>query len=324
MYSDIEEFDSNKEEHRILARQLPFGYVSTLPFLDYSAYVLNRGGERLFVWQDERFMHEFPSIFMPASRKLWTNASVIYASAEDLTKLEKERIMFMRKEMYGTEYYYRTEKFTTQIVNGFGKKLRSFLSKHPSPRVLHAYPKQKIQEFYAAWTKQLKTAAVLPGMEDDHAFFAHCLENLDRYGIRQVYVEIDGRLAGFSWGVMHPSGNWVGLHLKADRALRGLSHFLVHERAKMFEGVPLFTIGSDCNRPGLAAFKKELGPEKTIAYYRIATAGRYPRTAPETPASPSVPGTPPKAHSVSIPSPKTPPAPAPSPKVIPVQPKSSH
>ncbi|MBU0646656.1 hypothetical protein KJ611_04295 [Patescibacteria group bacterium] len=269
--SNLRKFDSNNDEHRALAARLPFGYVAALPFLDFCAYVLTESNELRLVWPNDDNPREFESIFLPAAKKNWANALIAYASSADIVRLAAARIGLKKKESFGAEYYYRTADFI-RPQRVLAKKIKQFQKKFPRARILHAYPSEPVLAFHDRWQEQLKDARSLPGMKTDRAFFQHCLENPNRYDIRRVYVELEGKLIGLAWGTTHSSGNWIGLHLKADHEYRGLAHLLLHERAKLFADHSMFTLGVDCNRPGLAAFKRELGPAYTVDFYQIATA----------------------------------------------------
>jgi hypothetical protein len=103
--------------------------------------------------------------------------------------------------------------------------------------------------------------------------FLYCVSNLKKYKVKQLYVEVDGKLAGLAFAVEHSSGNWVGLHLKVDYSYKGLSRFLHNERAKLFSDKKLFTLGTSGYDLGIAQFKSELGPSHVIHYSYVLTGG---------------------------------------------------
>ena len=88
-----------------------------------------------------------------------------------------------------------------------------------------------------------------------------------------MYIEKDGALAGFAWGVIAEKG-WVGLHLKADNSYRGLSRFLHVERAKMFSKLKRFTIGTGAAEEGIVEYKKSLHPNEEIDLYHLLTGSK--------------------------------------------------
>lgn len=110
--------------------------------------------------------------------------------------------------------------------------------------------------------------------DENEELFMFMLDNLKKYNIKQVYVEVDKKLVGLGWGVKHHVGGWVGLHLEVDYKFKGLSRFLHHERAKMFKNIKEFTLGTGAKEKGITNYKKELGPCRTVPYFYILTAGK--------------------------------------------------
>lgn len=100
------------------------------------------------------------------------------------------------------------------------------------------------------------------------------MAHLDYYQIRQSYVEVDGELVGFAWGVEVPGRGWVGLHLKVDYRFAGLSRFLHVERAKQFSGIDEFTLGTGAQVSGIEEYKRELHPSREVHYFYILTGER--------------------------------------------------
>ena len=262
----IEKFDSKK--HSQLTKGLPFSYISLPLYLDFCAYVLKRNNENLIVAQDIYYMQEFPLFFLPKNKSNWERASMCAITKEDVAKIKKEKIDIGIENKAETEYYYKTKDFlnpkskTKNRINQF--------TKNYTYQLRDTYPKNKIAKFYDLWQGQKKTISDMFERESTELFF-FCLKNLNKYKIKQIYVEIDGKLAGFAWGVHHSKNKWVGLHLKVDYKYKGLSRFLYHERAKMFSNDDLFSLGSGCHDPGLIQFKKELGPVLEKQFYYIFT-----------------------------------------------------
>ncbi|MFA6047288.1 MAG: hypothetical protein WCV59_02410 [Parcubacteria group bacterium] len=262
----MEKFDSKK--HIKLINDLPFSYVSLPLYLDFCAYTFKRNGEDLIVTQDPSYLHDFPSLFLPKNKDNWAMASMSMITEEEVKKIKKEDIEIANQNPTETEYYYKTSGFLdpkSKMKNRVNQFNKSY-----DYNILNNYSKTKLTEFYNLWEGQKERSSDLFEKESTEFFF-FCLENLEKYDIKQIYVEIDGKLAGFAWGVGHSDHNWAGLHLKANYDYKGLSRFLHHERAKLFSDRDLFSLGTGCHDPGLIQFKKELGPVLEKQYYYVFT-----------------------------------------------------
>jgi len=261
----MKKFDSLKHYHYI--ERFPFSYFSLLIYLDFIAYSFERNGENLVVWQDTFYPHDFPSIFIPEKKENWKHASIALATIDDIKKIKNENIEIKVKASVEIEYFYKTENFvnpkkkTRNHVENF-KKLYEY-------NVLNKYPIDKILEFNNKWKKERSRVSIT--LEEEEKFFLFCLNNLDKYCVKQVYVEIGNKLAGFAWGVNHSKNNWVGLELKADYKYKGLSRFLQSERAKMFLNYEFLTLGTGCHDKGITEYKKGLGPNYTKEYFYLLT-----------------------------------------------------
>ena len=252
-----------------LLHDVHLAYLTSSIFLDFGGYFLNRNGENIVVLQDSLYPHEFPAIVLPKNKKNWENFSILFATEKEIAELKSEGIPLMVVKEIGQEYYYKTEDF----VNPRGalrKKIEQFKQSY-SYNVFSHYDKKRILDFYTHWKSQkAREAFTFPEAEE---FFLFCLENLDKYGVKQVYIEIDGTLVGLAWGVAHQAGGWVGLHLKVDYSVKGLSRFLHHERAKMFSD-EFFTLGTGAHEKGIDTYKEELGPAFTKKYSYVLTGSR--------------------------------------------------
>jgi hypothetical protein len=272
-------FDSKNQKHVELATSQVFSHSNSLPILDLYGYILERNGEQMVLWQDYPNRHRYPSIFLPKDPRNWTHASIVFATKEDVERVKSEGIEIAEQKPAGIEYYFATKDFV-EPKGSLGKKVRKFERDH-AYKVLNAYPKETIRAFFDEWQKQPDRPQdkVRSDMSDpldfDHFFFDYCLDHLDEYGIKQVYVEIDRKLAGMAWGVAsHVPDKWVGLHMKALRDYPGLSRFLFCERAKLFADRAEFSTSTGCDKPGMDAFKQELGPSRTSEYFTIETKGK--------------------------------------------------
>lgn len=264
----MEKFDSSK--HLDYIKDLPFSFFSMPLYLDFAAYIFERNGENLIVWQDRIFPHDFPSIFLPQKKQNWEHASMAMIAAEDIKKIENENIGIKFKSLMETEYFYKTEDFINPK-----KELKAHIEKFLklcSYKLFIEYRHDKILKFYNQWKMQRNRVSI--SLEEEEKIFIFFLNNLDKYPIRQIYVEVDNKLVGFAWGIEHSKINWVGLELKVDYTYKGLSRFLQNERAKMFSDYEFFSLGTGCYDKGITEYKKELLPNFTKEYFYLFTGGK--------------------------------------------------
>lgn len=260
----------SREKHPEVIQTLPFSYFSSDLYLDFAAYIFKKNGENIIVWQDILFSHEFPSIFMPKVKENWINSSVAFAAEDDVKAVNDENIEIILKKPMGAEFFYETKNFTNPSGD-LRTKINKFINNYKF-EITNECPKDKIVEFYDFWKSQRKHESIT--FDESEEFFNFCLDNLDKYGIKQVYVLSDNRLIGLAWGMEHQSGNWIGLHLKADYSYRGLSRFLHQERAKLFTNLKEFTLGTGTNDLGIENYKEELGPAYKKNYFYILMGER--------------------------------------------------
>lgn len=264
----MEKFKSLK--HLNLAGHLPFSYYSLPLYLDYCAYLLPRSNESVIVAQDLYYPHEFPAIFLPQNPANWENFSVTFAASEDLEKIKQHNIEIIMQKPIGAEFFYRTEDLLNP-GRKIAQRIRQF-NKLYKYEIFNDYPPDKIRQFYERWKNQKDRPGDL--FDEAERLFFFCMENLSKYDVKQVYVEIDGELAGLAWGVAHPAGGWVGLHLKTDYRFKGLSRFLHQKRAQLFADREYLALSTGEKDPGITTFKKELGPTEEKNYYYVLTGGK--------------------------------------------------
>jgi len=266
----LEKFDSRK--HKYPSGNVPFSYMTLPLYWDFCAYTFERNGENLIVCQDIFYPHDFPSFFLPREKKNWERLTITFGTLADLEKIKSEKIKILARNSGGTEYYYRT----ADLLNP-NKKIRNRISQFHrlyASKVLNVYPLEKIREFFYFWEGQRQRKESTFTEVESRDLFFFCLDNLQRYNIRQVYVEVGGRLVGLAWGVPFDDNHWVGLHLKVDYSVKGLSRFLHQERAKLFSDFEEFTLGTGCFEKGIEQYKQELGPVIEIKYSYIATGDK--------------------------------------------------
>jgi len=252
--------------------KLPFSYYSSPIYLDFSAYLMSRNDEEIVVMEDMYYPHEFPALFFPHKEANWENFSVTFATEEDVEKIKKLGIEIIIHKEIGVEYFYNTEHLTNP-TGKFGQRIRQFEKLYGSDyKILNKYSKKDVLSFYDKWKNQKNRDG--DTFDESEKFFYFCVDNSDKYDIKQTYVELNGKLIGVAHGVKHPLGGWIGLNLKVDYEYKGLSRLLHHERAKMFSNEKIFTLGTGAKEAGITQFKEELGPVLEKKYFYILTGGK--------------------------------------------------
>jgi hypothetical protein len=249
-----------------LARELPFSYFSSAAYLDFAAYTLSlETGERLLVSQDLLFPQTFPCLFLPKNKELWNNLAVTFAtSVEREAVIESGRQLLIDKLLSSPEYYYQTD----QLIKPTGKyasKVRQFENAYKY-ELHNECSKEQIIDFYKHWKSQRTRESLTFNESEEFLYF--CLDNLDKYSIRQIYVKVAGKLVGFAWGELHSLGKGSGLHLKADYGYEGLGRFLYYHLALLLKDCSEITLGN-APEEGLKVFKERLGPSRETPYYYL-------------------------------------------------------
>lgn len=268
MKNVIEKFDPNRHAH--LLENLNFSFFSHISYADCFAYILKREHGDVLVTQDVYNFHDFPALFLPKEKKNWIGMSAVFLSKADLEKVKKEVPRINVEVFVGHEYYYSTRDFINLKNRKVRERVRQFERLY-TYKLLHEYSEEGIKKFYERWKKQRSRDGVT-FCESENAFKFH-LDNLEKYKIRQVYIEIDGNLEGLGWGIPFDEHNnsWIGLELKVNYDIKGLSRFLHYERAKMFDGFDEFTLGTGAKEEGIITYKDELGPIRKKEYYYLLT-----------------------------------------------------
>lgn len=197
--------------------------------------------------------------------------SASMVSKEDIQKIKDSGIEVSWENPTETEFIYSTQDFLNPTKK-YKQKINQFINDYKY--TIHKnYDKKKIVDFYNLWEKQKGDFDNVFNKESND-FFVYCIENLDRYNIKQIYVEVGGKLVGFVCGVKHSEDKWVSIHIKSDYQYRGISRFLNHEITKKFADTKIVSLGTGCQDQGLIQYKKELGPIEEKQYYYVATKGK--------------------------------------------------
>ena len=269
----MEKFNSKK--HLKYFPDLPFSYFYLPIHLDCLGYVLERNGKSVLLGQDIYNAHEFPSFFLPPDKINWEGCSMVFVTEEDIRKVEEEGVEIEIKNPTGTEFFFKTDDFISPT-----KKIRERINQFNrlyDYKILNEYSKEKIEGFYRRWKAQKERNG--DTFDEAENFFFFCLNNLRKYPVKQVYVEVGGELIGLSWGIKFSEQEWVGLHLKALYDYKGLSRVLHQERAKLFSDCSIFSLGTGAKEEGIARYKKELGPCSKKDYFYILTGKKISRNS---------------------------------------------
>ena len=265
-----EKFNHLNPDHFNAMKCLPFSYFSLEEYLDENASVFERNGETIIGVKNQEDPTELQALFPPIHPLNRQNISIRLAQQSDRDQMAQQaRILFEKQTI--TEFFYRTHDFV-HPTGRLAKKIRVFSSRY-KPTVTHTYPKDAILEFYRQWEDQ-RVRDVRTIGESEASFFL-MVDRLDHSEIKQVYVEIDGALAGFAWGIPHWSGNWVGLHMTVSYQYQDLNRFLHHERAKLFSGSDIFSTGTSMFDTGVDLYKHNLGPVEERRYFFLLLGEGY-------------------------------------------------
>lgn len=258
----LNRFDPNRLDHLEAMKKLPFSYFSLQSYLEENAFVFERNGEIIVAVKNQEPPYELQSLFPPSLPANQHHIAIRLATQSDRDSLsQKVQILFERQTI--TEFFYRTDDFV-HPTGRLAKKIRIFRSRF-HPTVHSSYSKDAIMTFYRDWEQQRVRDVSTIGESDQS--FLHFLDRLDNPEIKQVYIEIDGALAGFAWGIPHWSGNWVGLHMKVSYQYQDLNRYLHHERSKLFQDSPLFSTGTSMFDVGVDQYKHNLGPAEERKYF---------------------------------------------------------
>jgi len=236
-----------------------------------------RNGE-LLVYINDRILNETYLLFVPTKKENFTTKRICIATNEDIARLKKEGISIVKITAQGAEYYYRTKDLIEMKGQTYGKcrKAVSQFTRNNQFKILHTYPDQKVVDFITSWAARKNLSKYT---ESARKLFEWDLDNCVKYvGLysklltKQIYIEIDGKLAAFAF--LHPMfpGLFVALQQKVDTKYKGLSRFLYHEKAKLYPDVEMFTVGTAAESVGLESFKEELHPAKKEEWFMLTLA----------------------------------------------------
>lgn len=231
------------------------------PFwLAFDGFIEERNGELLVYTRDELFLNDFPFCKIPNKEENLKNSLITSVSEEELENLKSKGFKIIEEKHYGDEFYYNTSNFL-DLKGNKGKAIRKAINqfkKFYKYKLLRDYPKEKILRFIKDWaSKQDKN--FLFDIGEEYALF--CVNHKEELKNAQwLFLEIEGKLAGYCLSYKLKEDLWCGLHQKVDYSYKGIGRFLLFERASLFKDVKEFTLGTGAKDEGIIAFKDTLHP----------------------------------------------------------------
>jgi len=231
-------------------------------------------GERV-VFVRDRVDEKIYPLFVPKKVENQRVDFVEMATREEVDDLRAQGLRFKETHI-GTEYHYLTRdviEMKGRRFAAFRKRVHKFKQGYEF-KVLSEYPKERVVQFIEDWakTKDLKSYEPLA-----RSVFLWDLDNcinyvslIDKLPCKNIFVEVDGTLAGFAMTCALTKDTFVALQQKVDVSYVGLSRFLYHAKAKLWPRTEFFTVGTEGHTPGLALFKEELHPAKKIDLYFLS------------------------------------------------------
>ncbi len=265
----LRKFEYSKDKN--LIKNLPFLYETALPNILHSAYILRKKGINELVAQDILYNNDFPYLFLPRDKTLWEQSTMLWITNEDLKKLEKD-VEILIKNPIGYTYNYATEKIIKlqgKEMASFRRQINMFKNKYEY-KIFYEYDTEKVFDFIIQWDKKQKIKT--PSYNISLEAFIFCIKNSKQLNIKNIFVEVDGKLVGIAQGIVFDENRWVGLHLKSDYSIKGLGRFLFRERAKLFKDYKEFTTGGGgCGDHGIIKYKESLHPSNKIEHFYVMT-----------------------------------------------------
>jgi hypothetical protein len=243
-------------------------YCTNPFYLAFNGYYEKLNEEILLCERDELYRNEFPYINFPTRKENAVRAIATYCTEDDVNQLQKWNIPIKMKKEHGLEYYYKTEDFARLTNASFRKQVARF-SNHYNFKILHDYPKTKIISFIRKWAESQKTKNEFFNLGTEYAIF--CARKKEKIKGKWLFVEINNELAGYNLSYPFNDQYWVGIHQKVDYEYKGLSRFLLHQRANLFPNIPFFTLGTEAHDEGVKNYKEELHPYRREKRYFIMT-----------------------------------------------------
>ncbi|KKW19923.1 MAG: hypothetical protein UY63_C0004G0008 [Parcubacteria group bacterium GW2011_GWA2_51_10] len=257
-----------------ISRELGREAYFTSPFLLAAHGYYEQMNGKLIVYYLDTSDKEMRFLYAPSKIGKEDARGVQFAREIDIKTFEENGITIKEKIPYGPEYFYDCEKLSKSATPDLRKfrQNANYFRHHYSYTIKNQYEPEFVAEFIRNWasTKDLTNYSEFAKgvfIDDLNA----CLQYLEFTSLpqRNIFVEVDGKLAGFAYTHPLTENLFVGLMQKVNIKYRGLSPFIYQEKARLYPGVPYFTIGCPCGVPGLLAFKDSMRPAKLIETYLL-------------------------------------------------------
>lgn len=263
------------EESEKIAKECKIKSYFINPYwLAFRGFWEEKNGEILFYERDVSYENDFPFISMPKKEINLLNAIITNATFKELENIKSKKIKIRNSFVWGEEFYYKTAdliKLDGPKFSSFRKAVNKF-KKNYHYSIKNEYPKELILEFLEKWEKTQKDKNEL--FEINKKYERFCIENCGKINGKWLFVEVEGELAGYSLSYKLDNDFWIGIHQKVNYNYSGIGRFLLHERAKLFQGVDTFSLGTAAKDEGIDNFKESLHPINKISRYYIITEGK--------------------------------------------------
>jgi hypothetical protein len=252
----------SKKCDKFVADANPF-YLATNCFSEI------RNGEEIILDKDVTD-NKIKPLFLPKKKENMAGQSISYGFEEDINLLSKLGFEIRKKELFGYEYIYRTKDFVSlegQNFKSFRKAINKF-KKTYDYKILADYPRERIIRFLKSWIKQ-KTANNESEMtkrsrEAELELDTQWIDLFDKIPNKRIFIEIDGKLAGFAVFLELYSNLWVALMQKTNYQYGGMTKFLYHLKAEQMKDIEFFSTGNLGDDGGLIEYKESMHPVRKI------------------------------------------------------------
>ncbi len=239
------------------------------PFWLIENCLYEKQGDEYLIYIDYSVEEQIYLEFMPPNSNFKPTHDILFGWHEDVETLRKNGVSIKEKIFLGPEYVYECERLITAEGGEF-KKFRqnlNYFKNHYSYSILNEYDPEKVKIFIKNWANRKDLSGYSEiGKKTFWWDVEACLNYPNHTNLpqRNIYVEIDGKLAGFAFTCPLTKNMFAGVMQKVDIQYRGLANFLYQEKSKLYPEIPCFTIGTAEAAPGLERYKDSLRPAKKI------------------------------------------------------------
>jgi hypothetical protein len=176
------------------------------------------------------------------------------------------------KKIYLQSYFYNTENFLSNASRS--KDVKRFKKKY-NYKILPEYAKDKVYELYNTWAQMLvsKGKTVVPDTELDFFFNP---ENIKKYKIKFLFLEVDGHLVGvkIAYPFFTRSKKTLILRYQFSKyEYYGINQFMTYELIKREKDFKEFSDGGEYvgeKSEGRRKYKiSRRRPDKIVDIYKL-------------------------------------------------------